>query len=181
MKVVVYWRWYYGLRHRSGLCSAKGYDRSDVRYPATESASASKDKLRQGSEQAGGQGQDGRRPLPMTSCARHHWHQGDGLPPMPTWSSSALPRIWPSRRSCWARLDSSVQGRAPSSLPTLPLCPSPRSAPGPRSVRIIGMHFFNPAPAMKLVEVIAGVQHPRRDGRDASRPRSPKTSARPPL
>ena len=23
------------------------------------------------------------------------------------------------------------------------------------------MHFFNPVPAMKLVEVIAGVQHPR--------------------
>ena len=28
---------------------------------------------------------------------------------------------------------------------------------------LVGMHFFNPADRMKLIEVIAGVQHPRRD------------------
>ena len=38
--------------------------------------------------------------------------------------------------------------------------------PGPE--RVVGMHFFNPAPVMKLVEVVAG-EH---SGEARSRPRA---------
>lgn len=45
---------------------------------------------------------------------------------------------------------------------------------------IVGMHFFNPAPVMKLVEVTAGLHTGSRDGRKDRRP-SPRRSARPRL
>ena len=55
-----------------------------------------------------------------------------------------------SRRSC---------ARTACSRPTPRRCASPRSPRGvPRPERVVGMHFFNPAPVMELVEVVAGEQ-----------------------
>ena len=44
---------------------------------------------------------------------------------------------------------------------------SPRATERPDQV--IGMHFMNPVPVMKLVEIIRGLAHLRRDLRDGRR------------
>ena len=48
--------------------------------------------------------------------------------------------------------------RSASSRRTRRRCRSPRSAPGMKHPgRVVGMHFFNPAPLMPLVEVVSGL------------------------
>ena len=54
---------------------------------------------------------------------------------------------------------------------TPPRCSSPRSPPASRRPeRVVGMHFFNPAPVMRLLEVVAGGSS-RRARRSRSRGR----------
>ena len=47
-----------------------------------------------------------------------------------------------------------------SNTSSIPITALAAQIPGPE--RVVGMHFFNPAPVMKLVEVIAGVETDRR-------------------
>ena len=54
----------------------------------------------------------------------------------------AAPPPWPRARRFWR--------------PTPPPSRSPRSPRRRAPERIVGMHFFNPPAAMKLVEIVAG-------------------------
>jgi len=62
------------------------------------------------------------------------------------------------KRELFAQLAAVVSGDCvlASNTSSIPITEIAAFVPGPE--RVVGMHFFNPAPAMKLVEVIAGVE-----------------------
>ena len=61
------------------------------------------------------------------------------------------------KRALFAGLEQVVSGAAILATNTSSLSPTAIAAGLSRPERVVGLHFFNPAPAMKLVEVIPGL------------------------
>lgn len=70
----------------------------------------------------------------------------------------AAPEQRELKRELFASLAAVVSGDCvlASNTSSIPITEIAATVPGPE--RVVGMHFFNPAPAMKLVEVIGGVE-----------------------
>ena len=97
--------------------------------------------------------------------------------PTATSSSRRRPRTSGLKHEIFAALDAPASPRAifasNTSSSRSPSWPPRRSGPD----RVVGLHFFNPVPLMKLVEVVRTVAH-RRGGRADGATRSPRRSAR---
>lgn len=68
----------------------------------------------------------------------------------------AVPEILAVKHQVIARLDAALPGRALIASNTSGLSISDLAAPTGRPAQVVGLHFFNPASVMKLVEVIRG-------------------------
>lgn len=66
----------------------------------------------------------------------------------------AVPELLDLKRDLVARLDGIVSDHAVLATNTSSLSVTEIAAAGRRPERVVGMHFFNPAPVLKLVEVI---------------------------
>ena len=77
-----------------------------------------------------------------------------GAAPTATSCSSRSSRTWPSRRPLFVELDGIVKDGAVLATNTSTLPVVEMAVATSRPEQVLGIHFFNPAPVMSLVEVI---------------------------
>ena len=77
--------------------------------------------------------------------------------PRPSWSSRPCPSAWSSRPRSSPQLDKICPPDTILATNTSSLSVTELSVATGRPSKVIGMHFFNPAPVMKLVEVVRTV------------------------
>jgi 3-hydroxybutyryl-CoA dehydrogenase len=108
-----------------------------------------------------------------TRCWRVHlrgrWDSGCPFALAPcTMVIEATVESWrPNRRISCARCDCVAAGIPPA---TRRRCPSPRSAAHVPARNVVGVHFFNPAPIMPLVEIISAISTARSSPRHSRSP-----------
>ena len=83
----------------------------------------------------------------------------------------AAPESLELKRALFARVAEVVREDCVLATNTSSLSVTEIAAGVPGPERVVGMHFFNPAPVMKLVEVVAGRAVGRGGARDGARAR----------
>ena len=146
---------HHGCRHRRGARPGGpvGHRRRDQRRGAGPRPRAPRALHR-----PGGQPRQARPGRPRRDLrADPLQHLAGGPRRAPSWSSRPCPSAWSSRPRSSPQLDKICPPDTILATNTSSLSVTELSVVTGRPSKVIGMHFFNPAPVMKLVEVVRTV------------------------
>ena len=167
---------HHGTGHRAGGAGRRP-PRAALRHgprarpgrPPTRSAPAPRPARRKGPDRCRRPGR-GRGP-----AARPRWSSRTS--PTPRWSSRPSSSDWPPSRSCSPRWRTSSAADCLLATNTSSLSVTAVAGALRHPGRFVGLHFFNPAPLLPLVEVVSGFATDD-DGRHHARTTPPRPGAR---